>query len=318
MRRTRSFPNRSAVAEEENITRAARRLGISQPPLTRQIQELERELRVTLFSRTGKPIHLTDAGRQMLAESKALLAAAERAVLRVQTLSAGLAGTLNIGYTPSVAARLVTAVVAHFRQTAPAVKIVLHDLPSGELLNGVRDGKLDAAFLATSGHRWPNGTTFEALAREELKVAVASSHPVSRQAALPVKDLLKRPVVTLDPKVFPEVKELFAQVLGTRARKVRPVEKFGCEMSFKTAVAAGVGVALTTANFGAGRNGDTKLLPLTPRPRPLEVGVLLPTRTNAPLVQQLRQFLRDQNGRDSDTGAERYASIRPLRAPRVK
>src|SRR3954452_4122376 len=92
-----------AAAEEQNITRAAARLHVSQPPLSRQIHDLEHELGVQLFERTAKSIRLTEAGRVFLTEARAVLQRADQAAQTVKAIGSGLSGELNIGYAPSLA-----------------------------------------------------------------------------------------------------------------------------------------------------------------------------------------------------------------------
>src|SRR3954469_22837844 len=89
-----------AVAEEENVTRAAARLHVSQPPLSRQIRDLEEELGVELFERAAKSIRLTEAGRVFLVEARAVLERAKLAEQTVKALGGGLSGELNVGYAP--------------------------------------------------------------------------------------------------------------------------------------------------------------------------------------------------------------------------
>src|SRR5271155_3857791 len=90
------------VAEEQNVTRAAERLHVSQPPLSRQMRDLEEELGVELFRRTAKSLALTEAGKIFLPEARAVLLRAEQAVQTVRAMAKGERGQLRVGYAPSL------------------------------------------------------------------------------------------------------------------------------------------------------------------------------------------------------------------------
>src|SRR5687767_9596121 len=104
-----------AVAEEENVTRAAERLHVSQPPLSRQIRGLEDELGVELFERSAKSIRLTDAGRMFLTEARAVLERADQAVHAVKAIGSGVSGELNVGFAPSLAVDILPRALRQFQ-----------------------------------------------------------------------------------------------------------------------------------------------------------------------------------------------------------
>src|SRR5688572_20699981 len=94
-----------AVAEEENVTRAALKLHVSQPALSRQIRDLEEELGFSLLERSAKSVRLTDAGRTFLTEARAVLERAEKAVSAAREIAKGASSELHVGYAPSLTAR---------------------------------------------------------------------------------------------------------------------------------------------------------------------------------------------------------------------
>jgi LysR family transcriptional regulator, benzoate and cis,cis-muconate-responsive activator of ben and cat genes len=91
-----------AVAEEQNVTRAAARLHVSQPPLSRQIRDLENELGISLFDRGAKAVRLTEAGRVFLVEAQAVLRRADQAVEMARAVASGQRGEIHVGYAPSL------------------------------------------------------------------------------------------------------------------------------------------------------------------------------------------------------------------------
>src|SRR5437870_1381255 len=134
-----------AVAEEENVSRAALKLHVSQPGISRQIRDLEDEIGFQLFERTAKSLKLTDAGKIFLREARAVLQRADDAVKNAQAVAGG-SGELHIGYAPSLTARFLPQTLRAFQIVAPKVRVKLHDCSTVEMLAGLREGKLQLAF----------------------------------------------------------------------------------------------------------------------------------------------------------------------------
>src|SRR5471030_2852962 len=129
------------VAEEQNVTRAAARLHVSQPPLSRQIRDLEAELGVELFRRTAKSLALTEAGKIFLNEVRAILLRVDQAVDTVRMVANPKRGTLHVGYAPSLTVRLLPKTLMLFEREHPGVRVSLHDLSTEECIHQLSNGK---------------------------------------------------------------------------------------------------------------------------------------------------------------------------------
>src|SRR5499427_30780 len=136
-----------AVAEEQNVTRAAARLHVSQPPLSRQIRELEDELGIAHFVHGAKAVRLTEAGRVFLVEARAVLQRADEAVQTAKAVASGQRGEIHVGYAPSLTVELLPRALRFFQEANPGVRVQLHDLSTREMLRGLRDGKLHLALI---------------------------------------------------------------------------------------------------------------------------------------------------------------------------
>jgi DNA-binding transcriptional LysR family regulator len=188
------------VAEEQNFTRAARRLHLVQSALSVSIRSLERELGTPLFERTTREVRLTDAGRILLPEARRTLDAAANAQAAVLGAQAGLRGTLRLGMMQLVSPIDVGALIARFHRERPLVDIQPRNAPGGsaEMISAVRDGALDAAFVALCSPDQP-GLTVTTLGSEPVLLACLPDHPLARRAVVSVSELADEPFVDYSP-----------------------------------------------------------------------------------------------------------------------
>ena len=134
-----------AVAEEENVSRAALKLHVSQPGISRQIHDLEDEIGFQLFERSAKSLKLTDAGKVFLAEARAVLQHADDAVKKARAVAGGTNGEINVGYAPSLTVQILPQALREFQEEFPGVRVVLHDLSTEEMLSQIGEKKLQVA-----------------------------------------------------------------------------------------------------------------------------------------------------------------------------
>jgi Mn-dependent DtxR family transcriptional regulator len=133
-----------AVAEELNFSRAAERLNVSQPPLSRQIRDLESELKVKLFERNRQEVKLTRVGRTLLARARELMHDAEVLRMHALEMEAETYEELQLGYAPAPTAAIIAGIFARYHELAPGASVTLHDLSLSEILTGLRAKKLRA------------------------------------------------------------------------------------------------------------------------------------------------------------------------------
>ncbi|MBD1830935.1 LysR family transcriptional regulator [Microcoleus vaginatus GB1-A2] len=179
-----------AVADELSFTNAAKRLHISQPPLSNQIQALEAELGVKLFDRKTNPIQLTPAGQAFLEESRATLAQLEQAVNKTQRIHQGELGYLTVGFTSSISNGVFPEILRTFRQRYPEVQLILQEEHSAFLIQRLRDRQTDIVFFYLY-HEIAEANDLEtmSLTQEPLVVVLPKNHPLTAQSKISLSDL---------------------------------------------------------------------------------------------------------------------------------
>lgn len=186
-----------AVADEKNFTRAAERLNIAQPPLSRQMQQLEEELGVTLIEKGSRPLRLTEAGRFFHAHAQELLDKA--ADLKAMTRRVGkIDRTLAIGFVASTLYGLLPEIVRRFRERYQSVEITLDEMTTLEQLKALKEGRIDVGFGRLRGD---DAAIRRIVLREEpLSVALPVGHRLTRGTGpIAMADLLADPLI-----VFPK------------------------------------------------------------------------------------------------------------------
>ena len=187
-----------AVAEELHFGRAAEKIGIAQPPLSQQIQVLERELGVRLFDRTNRKVELTDAGMALLGEARKALAAADYAVEEARRAGRGQVGRLAIGMVGSITYQeMIPEVIRTFRERYPNVAIHLQECSTPQQVEAIRRGELHIGFVRppVSDHL----VKFETVMRESMVLALPASHPFASRKRIAIKELANEPWITLPP-----------------------------------------------------------------------------------------------------------------------
>lgn len=285
-----------AVAEEENVTRAAARLHVSQPPLTRQIHDLEQELGVALFERNGKSIRLAEAGRVFLREARASLQRVEEAVTAVRAAAREQHGELRLGYAPSPSVEVLPVLLRALQQQCPNLRIHLHDHTSPEMLAGLREGRLHAALMMQPSRTAGQGVTFAPLRTYPVGILVPPGHPLVRRRAVTADDAFAEPLVVLSRKEYPDYHEFVARMAGKRLKRLRFAQECDGGPSLMAAVASGTGIAISASIVASAAGTRLRFIPFTPAPAPSVVGLAYRTTAFTPPVQSLLGVARSVAG----------------------
>jgi DNA-binding transcriptional LysR family regulator len=263
-----------AVAKEENVSRAAQKLHLSQPALSRQIQDLEEELGFLLLERTAKSVRLTEAGKVFFSEGQEVLARVEQAIKAARAVVSDGAGELHVGYAPSPTVRLLPASLRLFQTRFPRMRVRLHDMTTEEMIAGVRQGELSMAIAVRPTTAMLRGLRFEELIRDTLCLAVHPKHTLARFSSVSLERAVKEPFVAYNDEDYPEYSDFLIQLFESTGREPKIVETQDSGASMVAAIEAGTGVAVMPQSFACVAGPRLTLVPLTPTPPPLSVGGL--------------------------------------------
>ena len=262
-----------AVAEEQNITRAAARLHVSQPPLSRQIRDLEDELGVALFERSAKSVRLTEAGGVFLGEARAVLARAHEANLTVKAIARGERGEIHVGYAPSLTVELLPHALRAFQEKSPGVRITLHDLSTAEMFEGLRSGQLHVALMIQTSRQVSTGLLFDEIGRYPVCVAAHPAHPLAQARTASLRAVAGERLLGYSHDDYPEYRQWLTDLFVPVGLTPRLAEEHDGATSLIAAVEAGRGVALVPQSFACFAGVRLKLRPLKPAPAPFVVGI---------------------------------------------
>jgi DNA-binding transcriptional LysR family regulator len=230
-----------AVAEERHLGRAAERLHMSQPPLTRQIQLLEEEVGVALFKRTPRGMLLTQAGETLLADANSIQMLLHQAAERTRRAGQGLQGQLDIGVYGSAMFDGIPRLLAHYHAEHPEVKIVIHPGQTPAQVMALRQGRVLAAFERMRPRE--DDIAEMLVLKEALYVALHADDPLAKQSVVDIQQLRDRPML------MPEASALNLVNVGLelcRANGFEPITQYGTNdlVASTMMVASGLGICL--------------------------------------------------------------------------
>ncbi|MEI8293681.1 MAG: LysR substrate-binding domain-containing protein [bacterium] len=262
-----------AVAEEENVSRAALKLHVSQPGLSRQVRDLEDELGLPLFERSAKSVRLTEAGREFLKESRVVLQRVDDAVQTARAVADG-GNELHIGYAMSPTVRILPQILRAFQSAMPGARVRLHDLSTREMLDGLRSGSLQIAFMVHSRFAMARGLRLEKLVSLPLRLAVAPRHPLAARKTVKIPEIAQHRLLAFNRSEYPDYHEMLDAWFAKANEKPRIAGEHDSVASLIAAVEAGDGVALVTESMACVAGSRMDLLRLAPAPSQLVIAAV--------------------------------------------
>lgn len=280
-----------AVAEESGFSRAAKRLHVSQPPLSSQIKSLETELGARLFERSNRGVSLTAAGLVFLEEARAALSRLEHAKAKAIEAGRGEIGTLSVGFVSIADYSILPPALKSFRSRFPSVEVQLHELTTDAQIPELRAARLDLG-IALAPVDEPD-LEFERLRREALVLAGPSGHAaLAAPGAIDLRALSKESFIVPPRDIAPGLYDLtisycrsfgFAPRITQQARQMQTVIGL---------VSCGMGFALVPSSVRNLRRAGVQYRQLRRKPAPVELGILRLRNSDSPPREHFIDALR--------------------------
>ena len=264
----------ATVGEVLNFTKAAQKLRVAQPALSRQIRDLEEELGVQLLERGARATKLSEAGAVFLVEARAVLERADKAVKAVRDVALGERVEIHVGYAPSLTIELLPCALHSFHNIAPSVHVKLHDLSSDEMLRGMGEGKFSLCLVARPEKESMRGLKFELLQEYPICVGVPSDHRLAQAKSVKLAQITAEPLVAYSRTEYPEYHAMLKELFASTGSELRIAEEHDSAPSLIAAARIGRGFIIGPACLGMLAGARLKFRPLTPAPPPVQLGAL--------------------------------------------
>ena len=288
----RHFKYFLAVAEELNIGRAAARLHISQPPLTRQIRALEAELGVELFVRTAKGVELTQAGEMFREEASHIGMLVEAAIDRVQRAGEGKLGRLDVGVFGSAIYDIIPKLLQDFRTLLPDVSVVLHTMNKNEQIEALRQRRITVGFNRMTPSLPDIGR--ELIVNERLLAVLPEHHPLAAQSAVSLRALGDNPFVLFPNVGRPNFTDLVLDLCKQHGFVPTISQQVGDAVTGIALVARGFGITLVPESAAKSlRVEGTIFRPLSDAPEAVvDLSCLYRASDRSPLLLAFLEIVR--------------------------
>jgi len=258
-----------AVAEAGGISAAARKLGLTQPALSRQIKALEDDLGVTLLDRGARSFELTAAADALLADARKLLEFCDAMTARVRAAAEGL--PLRIGYSPSLAGDFLPLSIERFTQLHPGVRVSLHDASSMEMQQALLAGRLDLMVTVPCGAA--DAISWATLRECGWQLALSPRHRLASRRDIRPADLQGEHLLLYDRKEYPDYWSRVTDYFKQHGIQAKVAGEFDGIASLAAAVEANMGCAIIAESSGLVRDagGRAVSIPMDPQPEPFMV-----------------------------------------------
>ena len=277
-----------AVAEELHFGRAAERLCMTQPPLSRQIQLLEHSLGVRLLERTSRVVRLTAAGRVFLTDATRLLNLAEQAAVSAQRTNRGEIGRVIVGFTTVIGFDLMPGMIVSAQRKLPDVDIVLKEMMVMDQFKALESNAIDVGFLYPLASRL--SLKYQTISRDSMMVVLPLGHPLASRDTIALSDLNDLPFIMYSSQFFHDFVSGLLLASGVMPRFVQYLEQVPSVVNL---VRTGMGVSIVPATVSRLHFGDVVFKPISQRNAVAERRMVWRADNQNPALDTFRRFVSE-------------------------
>ena len=284
----RHFRYFQALAQELHFGRAAARLCIAQPALSRQIQQLEEEIGTPLLRRTQRRVELLPAGQVFLERSNLILEEVERAAVDARRTGAGEFGRLSVGFIHSSTYGLLPSIIERFRHLYPDIEVELHEMPIAEQHVALTRGMIDVGLLRPQPA--PSEVEVQAVLEDPFLIAVPQTHRFARRKAVRLCELQDEPMVMFPRRGSPLFHARIMAMCLRAGFTPRVVQQATQIHTVAGLVGAGIGLAIIPGTVRNLQSRGVRFLEIEDRPEPVHVALgWLRSKEDMPALRSFRQ-----------------------------
>lgn len=285
-----------AVAEEQHFGRAAKRLNMSQPPLTEQIKVLEASLKLQLFYRSKRGTQLSPAGSAILPAVRQFAGQVEHLERVVREVAAGQTGVLHVGAITSAMLETVPPLLDALKLAHPNLTVFVKEIDSVEAIPALEAGELDLAFVRVDGEVG-NGIAAMPLTEDRLAVAMPKNHALAALPRVRLALLVKEPLVLSSRQVSPVYFDMLMSVCRSNGLTPRVIHEVRSVTSQIAYVGCGQGVALVPASMRKLAPENVVVRPLKEKVMVITAALMWNTNRHHPIVEEAVSWLQKRSGR---------------------
>ncbi len=276
------------ITKDLNMTKAAKRLGISQPPLSRQIKQLEEELEVDLFDRSGNSLRLTDAGTFFTMKAKQILDSVDSTSQAVARIGGPSKQWLNIGFVPSTIYGFLPQLIRRFRTSSPNVEVSLIDLMSQDQIHALKSGQIDIGF----GRLQINDPEIkrEVIFDEPLMAVFQKTHPLANRKSISLKEMSTEPLILYPKKPRPNYADQISALFYQHSYPINIAQEVQELQTTLGLIAAGVGCSIVPSSVQKMRTDDVVYIPF--KDKSATSPVVMSYLNKNEQSEQLRKFIK--------------------------
>lgn len=284
-----------AVAEERHFGRAAKRLNMSQPPLTEQIKVLEQSLKLQLFNRSRRGTQLSPAGAAILPAVQQFAGQVERLERVIREVAAGQSGVLHVGAITSAMLETVPPVLDALKQAHPDLTVFVSEIDSVDAIPALEAGELDLAFVRVDGEVG-NGIAAMPLSEDRLAVAVPKDHPLAALPRVRLRALADEQLVMSSRQVSPVYFDMLTSVCRSHGLTPRVMHEVRSVTSQIAYVGCGQGVALVPSSMRKLAPENVVVRPLKEKVMVVTAALMWNTNRHHPMVDEAVSWLKRRMG----------------------